>query len=549
MKQTREWAEKRLNDINNATSQYLETWKELRNWISPSSGNFKGDTNNNGAEVENKDNINSIPRLAARDFSTMMYSYMTNPTNNWFKTETEDKEIYENHTVKIWLEELENKIKSIFAQSNIYQSLKTMYRDIAVFAVSCALIEKDFEDVIRLRKFSIGEFYLGNDNKGRVNTYGRDFSMTVSQIVDEFGIENVSTSTKSMYNTKQMDSFIEICHLICPRKYIDDSKKDSLNMPVASYYWEKGNKENQFLSESGYETFPVVCPRWEVEKTSDTYGKNSPGWDTLSDVRELQTMEKNGLINLARIAQPAYQISSDVAAWDLRPNGVTIIDPVSGAVGVKPIDVVQVDMQKLDYSANVVAQRIQRAFFNDLILMFSQTGDPRMTATEVSIRNNEKLLALSPVLENINNNLLSPLLTETIKIILEAELISEPPEELRGNLLKIDYISTIAQAQKRIGTNSIEQVSSFMGNLVAVFPDITDNYNSDEAYRDYVQKIGISPKITRSREAVAARREQKALQTQQAQQQKQAADIVQGAKVLSETEIRPNTALTALTGE
>lgn len=540
--------QKRFETLKNDASVWISSWKELKYWIRPTRGKFEGDTVNDGSELENQDNINNTPQLATRIFASGMYSGVTNPSRNWFKFITDMKEQNESQTVKIWLEELEDKVRSIFVKSNIYQSYKSIYEELFVFATTAALIIRDYEDVVRLRTFTVGEYFLGNDSRGKANTFCREFSMTVCNLVEEFGEGNVSDRVLTMYRNKQHDDLITVRHMICPRKYINPEKKDNKNMPFASYYWEQGSNENKFLSESGYLKFPVISSPWDQIVSSDVYGKSSPGWEMLSDVKQLQVMEKDKLINSGKFARPAYLVDSEIEDYDLNlnPDGITRFNPANGSVGVKTIEVQPLDPRILDKEA--VIERINKTGYVNLFMMFSQSEDSRMTATEVIKRDSEKMLALSPVLENINNNLISPLIQYTVELILEGGLVSDPPEELAGKTIKIEYISIIAQAQKMVGTNSIEQLASFTGNMSAVFPDIVDNFDSDEAYTAYGEKLGVPARIIRGKEKVAAIREGRTRQAQEQQAMQNAMATVQGAKVLSDTQIRPNTALTALTG-
>ena len=43
--------------------------------------------------------------------------------------------------------------------------------------------------------------------------------------------------------------------------------------------------------------------------------------------------------------------------------------------------------------------------------------------------------------------------------------VPPPPRELQGQPLKVEYISVMAQAQKLVGTASMERVAAYAGNL------------------------------------------------------------------------------------
>jgi hypothetical protein len=70
----------------------------------------------------------------------------------------------------------------------------------------------------------------------------------------------------------------------------DTSKKDALNMPFKSCYFELASESDELLMESGYRKFPAYVPRWDV-LSGDVYGR-CPGMDTLGDIKQLQHQQK-----------------------------------------------------------------------------------------------------------------------------------------------------------------------------------------------------------------------------------------------------------------
>jgi len=177
----------------------------------------------------------------------------------------------------------------------------------------------------------------------------------------------------------------------------------------------------------------------------------------------------------------------------------------------------------------------------------------QMTATEVAERHEEKLVLLGPVLQRLNTEFLDPMIEDTFLIALEEGLLPEAPEALRGVDIKVKYVSLLAQAQEATAAASMERTFGFAGNLVGVAPDILDNFDMDEAVREYAEILGGSPKILRERQDRDAIRQQRAQAQQQAAQAEQAmmaaqagAQGAQAAKLLSETDTTNPNALTQL---
>lgn len=153
-----------------------------------------------------------------------------------------------------------------------------------------AVLEDD-SDVIRTMMFPIGSYYMANSARGSVDTCFRKFSMTVRQLVMEFGLNNVSDSVKGMWDSGNYESWIEVIHAVYPNIDRDTAKLNSKNKPVKSVYYEVGGDSDKLLRESGFDEFPIMAPRWEVNG-EDVYGSSCPGMIALGRVKALQLEQK-----------------------------------------------------------------------------------------------------------------------------------------------------------------------------------------------------------------------------------------------------------------
>ena len=143
-----------------------------------------------------------------------------------------------------------------------------------------------------------------------------------------------------------------------------------------------------------------------------------------------------------------------------------------------------------------VRQRINSSFYADLFLMLANATDTRMTATEVAERHEEKLLMLGPVLERLHNELLDPLIDNTFNRMVEANAIPPAPDELQGHGANVEFVSMLAQAQRAIGTNSIDRYVNNMGMVAQMKPDVLDKFDSDVWADSYADMLGVDPKLS-----------------------------------------------------
>ena len=74
---------------------------------------------------------------------------------------------------------------------------------------------------------------------------------------------------------------------------------------------------------------------------------------------------------------------------------------------------------------------------------------------------------LGPVLERLHNEMLSPKIDLTFQRIMDAGLLPPPPKELQDSELKVEFVSTLAQAQKMVGLGSMDRLLGTVGNLAA----------------------------------------------------------------------------------
>lgn len=197
----------------------------------------------------------------------------------------------------------------------------------------------------------------------------------------------------------------------------------------------------------------------------------------------------------------------------------------------------------------MIRNRISRAFYEDLFLMLSNEDRRNITATEIDERKEEKLLALGPVLEQVNQDLLDPLIDITFNIMVEQERIAEPPEEIAGVDLKVEYISIMAQAQKLVGLGAIERLTGFVGQLASFVPNALKKLKSDEIVDVYAEYTGVPPTIVRSKEEMDEISKAEAQAQAQAQMQQQAAVGLGAMKELSQIETSQGSALDQLSGE
>lgn len=505
---------------------WYPAWRELAQFCNPTRGFFLDDVPNRGKQIDFKTVIDGHARRCARTLASGMTSGLTSPSRPWFRLGLPDPAFSDFGPAKLWLDEVERRMLDVFAKSNVYGVLHSMYEEIATFGTACSFLEEDARDVIRGRVYTAGEYFLACGADGRVNAFYRKFWMSTFQMRDRFGIENCSPSVQAKIKNNE-DSWVRIDHLIEVNDDRIPTYKDFKNMPYRSIYWETGSMHNVYLECGGYEEFPLLTPRWDTTTTADAYGRG-PGWDALGDVKMLQKERREGLTALAVMIRPPMQKDSSIEGEvNLMPGGVTISSAQVPNAGLRPAYQINPDFNAISVEIQNTKKAISEAFFADLFLMMQDDTRSGITATEIAERQAEKLQILGPVLERLENELLNPLITRTFAIMFRKGLLPPPPPEIQGMELKIQYISILAQAQRMAGITAIDQWTLSILEESKVNGESMDIINFDEKNAVKADMLGVPAKIVNNPEQIYGKRKSRA-QAQQAAQQAEMMNL--GAK-------------------
>ncbi|MGY8147102.1 portal protein [Klebsiella pneumoniae] len=542
----KEQLQKQQAQLTNDRSSFDPHWRELSDFINPRGSRFLV-TDVNRDDRRNTKIVDPTATLAARTLSSGMMSGITSPARPWFKLATPDPDMMDYGPVKLWLEVVQRRMNEVFNKSNIYQSLPLLYASLGNYSTGAMAVLEDDSDVIRTMMFPIGSYYMANSARGSVDTCFRKFSMTVRQLVMEFGLNNVSDSVKGMWDSGNYESWIEVIHAVYPNIDRDTAKLNSKNKPVKSVYYEVGGDSDKLLRESGFDEFPIMAPRWEVNG-EDVYGSSCPGMIALGQVKALQLEQKRKSQLIDKATNPPMVGPSSLRNQrvSLLPGDITYIDQVTGQDGFKPAYLVNPNTADLLADIQDTRQIINSAYFVDLFMMLQNINTRSMPVEAVIEMKEEKLLMLGPVLERLNDECLNPLIDRTFSIMARKNLLPQPPDVLQGMPLRIEYISVMAQAQKSIGLSSLSSTVGFIGRLAQAKPEALDKLNVDQAIDAFAEMSGVSPTVIVPQEQVEQVREQRAQQQQQQQMVAMGMAAAQGAKTLSEAQTADPSVLTAL---
>jgi len=520
--------------------QQEHTWRQLSRYINPARGRF--DEDNRTSEGKRRDYflLDPYPMEAHGKCAAGLHSGLTSPSRPWFELGLADEELASYHTVKLWLDDCKDILMDIYAKSNVYNTLLQIEAELSQFGTAGALMLEDFNTAIWCRPYTCGEYAGDVDARGRMAKLARKMRLKAWQMIDEFGEDVVSDAVKTAYNQDDEKADFEVQMLIERNPNYDPDAFGVGNFPWRSYYFESTAQE-KFLKISGFNECPFLMPRWTTI-ANGIYG-TGPGHNALGNCMQLQKLETVNMQLLENRANPPMIVPASVGKVNRLPGKMTLVpDPTIGA-GIRPLFEATGSREEVLQTIQFKQSQIGAAFFNDLFVMLAQQDTPQMTAREVAERHEEKLLMLSPVLEQMHNEVLAPLTKRAFEICLRNGLFPPMPQELEGQegTIKAEFISLLAQAQKAVATPAIERTLSLAGNLAGISPDVMDNLNLDDAIRKHASLTGTPESIMRDEDDVQKmRQERAAAQAQQQQLENMEAmapalkDGVDAARLLSE---------------
>lgn len=521
-------------------SWWTQNWSDLAQfilprrsiWLTQSTGGNPSPNNMTRGRQINTAIADPTATLAVRVCSAGLMSGLASPSRPWFKVIPSARRLDIDAEARVYLDEVEDRMYTVIAGSNFYNSFAQECEDLVVFGTGPSIIYEDDKDVIRLYNPAVGEYYLSSGSTARVDGLYRLFVMTVAQIVDFFGIEACPKEVQDLWNQKGNALEIErqVAHAIEPNFGLNSSDVGKVkgNFTWREVYWLYGAGSPRPLSIRGFVDQPFTSARWSIQ-SNDAYGR-SPGMDVLPDVMQLQVMTRRMAEAIEKQVRPPLIGSMELKnkPTSTLPGHLTYVSDLGPKSGIRPIYEVNPDIRAMAENIQAIERRIQAGLFNDLFLMLEQKVNEEMTAYEVAQKIQEKLQVLGPVIESLIAESLKPKLRRIFNIMKRKNLLPPPPDSLNGVPLDIEFVSMLSLAQKGAATGGIERLLQMVGSAVPVFPQMKDNIDVDALVREYNDLLGNPQKVLKGPDAVEAERQE---QLQQAQQQQQMNSLEQSSKI------------------
>ncbi|WP_319582599.1 portal protein [uncultured Pseudodesulfovibrio sp.] len=534
----------RFSGLEEARRPWVGSWQELTEYMLPRKNSFAGLGGSSPGRGRTGDEriFDSTPLHALELLASSLGGLLTNPSLPWFDISVKDRALGDGDEVRAFLQEARERMVAVFnSEDTGFQAhVHELYLDAALLGTAVMYVEADPTTVVRFSSRPLGEVFVAESARGRVDTVYRKYEVTARQAIQEWGAA-CSDETRRKGEDRPEEP-VEVLHAVFPRLDRDPAGFGSAHFPFASVYLEV--KNSHVLEESGYLEMPYMVPRW-AKAAGEIYGRG-PGQTALSDVRVLNAMARTALMAAEKMSDPPLMVPDDGFLGPVRsgPGGLSYYRAGSSdRIEALPVNV---DLRAAEEMMNGRRESIRRIFLGDQLA----PEGPAVTATEAVIRQAEKMRVLGPVLGRLQTEFLGPLVRRVFRIMLRGGALPAFPEGLAPDDLEVRYTSPVSRAQKQYEAQGLAQVMEYLSPLVGSQDafGIMDNFDTDRVARHVTELFNTPSDYLKSEERVTQGREQRQRAASTQQTASTVANVAAIAKTLSEAYTDRPSALTELWG-
>lgn len=416
-------------------------------------------------------------------------------------------------TVSEWYDRATDKLMDAIYGSNFYEGIHETFTSAGHFGNSLLFEDEDPVEIFNFAEIPVGKFAWEEDCRGRVSRVAREWQWTAKQAEEKWG--------RAALGKQQVEALVDgspaattrkfnYIHLVEPRENAPKLEGDKAAhlRPFRGVYI--CIEDQQVVDEGGYYTMPYFGNRL-LRSNDEAYGRG-PGTDKLPDIRMVNSMMRDYLVNVEKLSSPGWLLGDDTSAdLDNRPNGESYWDTSAGELGKPEQLTLKNNVKWAKEMIDEVREIIKRGYYNDLFQMLTNLEESKRekTAYEVQQMVAEKLLLFSPLFGRITKEVLGPALTRSFDIMCRAShaawargedgILPLPPPELAQNPgYNIVYVSKIALAIKAAENQAFATMMTLVEQASAIDPRARYIIDIPGGLRRVGRNVGTPAKLIRS---------------------------------------------------
>jgi len=493
-------------------------WNELERFVVPYRGRmFQSETSEGSVEWDKYNHYDDTAVIAAQTLSASMHGAIL-PSLQWFDLVFDDAEIQDNEENSNWLADSARRIYDALKDSNFSLEADELFIDLTGFGHAFMISETEGleEEELSFTMIPIKEAVFEEDYRGMPHYFFRKLQWTPVKIVSKFGYDNVPELVQKKYdNDEAQDTRIDVIFAIYPRN-LDEEADTSKPLSPTERPWGHTyflhQSEERVGKEGGYYEMPVYSVRWR--KVSGSQWGHGPGHIALGDIRQLNQHRLMRTRAIEKAIDPANVTTERglMSNLDLGPRGLTVLRNIDDLKPYESRANFQVSAEELA----LLQRSIKQAFRTDQLEL---KESPAMTATEVQVRYELMQRLLGPTLSRLKVDWLDRVIQTVFDIEFRAGRLKEKPaglEELDPKI-NIEYVGSMATAQKAQLANEVLGWAGQMGELSQMYPDLRYVVNDDELGRLVARLKNIPEKVINGKDEVKKQKAEDAKKAQEAQ--------------------------------
>lgn len=454
--------------------------------------------------IGNTKMLDGEPALALLVLSAGFMNGVTSPARKWVNIKRPGTKPYEegdkgNSAVH---SAIRTKILEILAGTNYYDSRAEQVYDGCGIGTGALLCYEDRDHICKFTVCPPGSYYLTTDASNNVTKFSREFRMSASDLLKEFGEDALPKQIveKAKAGGAVARTPYLVCHLIEENSQQDGVLKTS--HPFRELYWLAApmNGGQPYLATRPLHEWPAAVLRWSCPDNS-TYGV-PPTMSVLGKAVQLQNLEYQSDQGLDKMISPPMlahlSLRNRPKAFSAR--GITYTNDVSPASGARPVYQTQMPFQELEVKRSRIVQAIKDGLYNYLFDMISSLETVR-SATEIDARREEKMIVLGPVLHRSYLDDIGVVIKRVFGIASRKRLLPEMPE---GEGAEIEFSNILSDVQKASDVATLERFTAFVGQVIPAWPEAQPKVNILDVVKQYAEGLGVRPSVLNEDEAVQA---------------------------------------------
>ena len=514
-----------VSHLEGLRAKRLAQQYEIGRLILPSRGLFKGEETES---LRNANLMNPAAQRALRKAAAGMTQAITPASDPWFRHAFMSREDKEVTFAGEFVDAVDTRIRAVLSAGSFYQAIHAFNKELLAFGCALLSCESSALTVARFACQTCGTYCVALDEDRRLSCVARRVKMTPREMAERFGKDKLASPTRELLALRPYEP-VDVVHVVQKREMRDDRRRDSRNMPYASYWYEENGTE--LLHEGGFRSMPFFFTVWEEAR--GVYG-TGPGDEALADQKGLESWELRKAVGIEKMIDPPLLAPGTLKRHvNAAPGQVVSDNAYSQSNALRPLYEVNFGtaVQYVQEEVNQIALRLEDIMMANIFANMSlETRPAGMTMTEYMDRRRRSAELMGPTVSSYEPRVLSPLIERVYGLLEEAGMLPPPPQGLsEWATLNVSYQSPMAQMLEQSGAVATGQFIEQVAPLVQVAPDIMDKIDTDQMVDELAQRMGVPASIVRSDEQVAAIRQQRT--EAQAQQQAQSMAMAQAEQM------------------